>query len=435
MESQNTNPYDTLAFPRRTLDCYYRVTMSDDEVFVYMGDGGARAPENVVRLRVDPSVTSIHAFAFDQRKKLAEVELCEGLVEIGEHSFGWCDQSITKINIPASLRRINDEAFNHSIRTPIRLHDGLESIGEYAFANCIFTNFRVPSLITVIPKRILCNCRSTFSLELPHNVTFIDHHAFTDCYCLRNVAFPPNADLSNDIFGDEEDYNEMATNADIFQLFGSFAEIIRELQHRFDRLPIHFIVYYQSYHHGVLQNLIAVINMRSGQRRTLRSKLDPTGNQQDCLGMTPLHILTCSSVHDLELYRVIVDNYPTNLITEDRWGALPLLYAFWGAAPSEIIQFLLESYQSHYPDHDFNWTIMVETIGKCDTPKESIENLLHVKQMHFPDQPILISLQILHISLLVDHILKNECNFFSCADCRCVWKLLPSKFGVIISQT
>jgi hypothetical protein len=130
------------------------------------------------------------------------------------------------------------------------------------------------------------------------------------------------------------------------------------------------------------------MNMRSGQRRTLRNKLDPTGNQQDCLGMTPLHILTCSSVHDIEVYRLIVEKYPANLITEDSWGALPLLYAFWGAAPAEIIQFLLAIYQSLYPDHVFNWTMMVETMGRCDTPKERIENLLHVKQMHFPDQPI-----------------------------------------------
>ena len=104
--------------------------------------------------------------------------------------------------------------------------------------------------------------------------------------------------------------------------------------------------------------------------------------------MTPLHILACSSVHDLEVYRVIVGNYPTNLITEDRWGALPLLYAFWGAAPTEIIQFLLESYRSLYPDYEFNWTMMVDTMGRTDTPKESIENLLHFKQMHFPEQPL-----------------------------------------------
>ena len=86
--------------------------------------------------------------------------------------------------------------------------------------------------------------------------------------------------------------------------------------------------------------------MRSGQCQALRSKLDLTGNQQDCLGMTPLHIMACLSIHDIELYRLIVEKYPTNLNTKDWWGALPLLYAFWEAVPNEIIQFLLESYQS-----------------------------------------------------------------------------------------
>jgi hypothetical protein len=104
--------------------------------------------------------------------------------------------------------------------------------------------------------------------------------------------------------------------------------------------------------------------------------------------MTPLHILACSSIHNLKLYRLIVENYPANLITEDSWGALPLLYAFWGAAPTAIIQFLLESYRSLYPGHVFNWTMMVETMGRCDTPTESIENLLRVRQMHFPEQPL-----------------------------------------------
>jgi len=357
----------------------------DTEVFVYTGEGGIAVPRDVFRARVDPSVTSIPAQAFNQRKKLAEVELCEGLVEIGDCSFDWCDHSITKINIPNSLRRIKDYAFAGSLRTPICLHDGIESIGRGAFAYCIFTNFRVPSLITVIPESMLSNCRAMFSLELSENMREIRNAALRYCRCLRNVAFPPNAVFGDDIFIDE-DYNEMT---DLQRLFGnSNARIIFALQHRFDGLPIHSIVYYQSYNPGVLQNLISATNMRSGQRRTLRSKLDPTGNQQDCLGMTPLHILTCSSVHDLELYRLIVEKYPTNLITEDRWGALPLLYAFWGAAPNKIIHFLVKSYESLYPDHIFNWTMMVETMGRCDTPNERIENLLCVKQVHYPEQPI-----------------------------------------------
>jgi hypothetical protein len=357
---------------------------NDSEVFIYTGNGGERVPDDVVRVRVDPSVTSIPVCAFYERKKLTEVELCEGVVEIGLSSFGFCDYSITKISIPTSLRRIRDWAFRDSLQCPIRLHDGIESIGEGAFANCIFTNFRIPPLITVIPERMLYCCMPIFSVELSESLREIRALAFFSCFCLRNVAFPTDVVFGDDIFIDKY----MDIISDLQHLFGSNASIIWELQHRFDRLPIHSIVYYQSYHQGVLQILIAAINLRSGQRRTLRSKLDPTGNQQDCLGMTPLHILACSSMHNLEVYRLIVDKYPVNLITEDRWGATPLLYAFWGAAPAEIIQFLLESYTTFYPGHVFNWTMMVETMGRCDTPKESIENLLSVKQMHFPDQPI-----------------------------------------------
>jgi hypothetical protein len=345
---------------------------TDAEVFVYTGDGGAEIPKDVVRVRVDPSIASITARAFNQRMKLAKVEPCEGVVEIGEHSFSGCHHSIMKINIPTSLRRIKNYAFSLSLRCPICLHDDIESIGEGAFAYCIFTNFRVPPLITVIPERMLYECLSIFSLEFPEDITGIRSGAFHNCYCLRNVAFPLNADIGDNIFAGRRDATEQY---DLQLLFRSDIEAIRELQHRFDGLLIHRILYYQSYHEGVLQNLAAI-------------QLDATGNQQDCLGMTPLHILACSSAHNIEVYHLIVEKYPTNLITEDRWGTLPLLYAFWGAAPAEIIQFLLESYQSLYPDHVLNWTMMVEMMGRTDTPKESIENLLCVKQMHFPDQPI-----------------------------------------------
>ena len=181
-------------------------------------------------------------------------------------------------------------------------------------------------------------------------------------------------------------------------------------------------------------------NIILGGNATLRNKLDPTGNHQDCLGMTPLHILACSSVQNPEIYRVMVEKYPTNLIAEDRWGALPLLYAFWGAAPVEIIQFLLASYKSLYPGHVFNWTMMVKTLGRCDTPKERIEILLCARQMFFPEQSIdweylLNELAIpsnCHLSVV---LLQEQMHFlFMCVmvSWQSVWKLFPSKFGVIV---
>jgi hypothetical protein len=69
--------------------------LADNEVFVYIEGKGGINPDDVVHVRVDPSVTSIPANSIYQRKKLTEVELCEGLVEIGEWSFAGCDHSPT----------------------------------------------------------------------------------------------------------------------------------------------------------------------------------------------------------------------------------------------------------------------------------------------------------------------------------------------------
>ena len=103
------------------------------------------------------------------------------------------------------------------------------------------------------------------------------------------MEFPPNADFGADIFiGTGFDLN-----TDLQLLFGSEARIVFELQHRFNSQPIHKLVYYHSYHQGVLQLLLDAINSRSSQRLTQGCKLDPAGNQQDCLCMTPLHILAC----------------------------------------------------------------------------------------------------------------------------------------------
>ena len=42
---------------------------SEDGVFVFMGEGGPRVPDDVVHVRVDPSVTVIPDRAFKDRKK------------------------------------------------------------------------------------------------------------------------------------------------------------------------------------------------------------------------------------------------------------------------------------------------------------------------------------------------------------------------------
>ena len=171
--------------------CGHSIT-KDAKVFVYTGDGGAAIPEDVVHVQVDPSVTSIPASAFHSRKKLNEVEL-------------W---KLGKVPLPAAAIR------------SIRLHDGIESIGRGAFAACIFTNFRVPPLITSISKGVLTNC-SMISVKIQNSTQCI-----CNCHFLQNVAFPPNAVISYNIF-----FDNPYSRSDLKELFGSETDIIRELKH------------------------------------------------------------------------------------------------------------------------------------------------------------------------------------------------------------
>jgi hypothetical protein len=317
------------------------------DVFVYIGEG-AVVPRDVVRVRIDPSVLAIPGHAFFQRCKLETIELHDGLREIGHQAFFNCQ----------ALREVHSS-------------DGVESIGTWAFSKCKFTKFRCPPLVTRIPSGMLDNCPRMFSLELPEIIIKVEGYAFGGCYSLRNIALTSNTVVAHDAFG------KFGKCQDLLQIFGTEEAIVNALRNRFNRLPVHCKMYYISYYPVVLEEIRNIIMSENGE-------LDPTGLQQDCLGMTPLHILACSTVQWLEFYQFIVDNFPGNLIVEDAWGATPLLYAIWGDAPNEIINFLVNSYQYLYPDHDFNWNDMLLTLGRASTSGIVIQNLIDIQQTLSP---------------------------------------------------
>jgi hypothetical protein len=205
-----------------------------------------------------------------------------------------------------------------------------------------------------------------FSLELVQNLIQVEGYACSGCYSLRNIAIASNAVVADCAF---------IYCTDLLHVFGTEEAIVNALQIRFAELPVHSKMYYISYY-----NTMTVDEILNAFLIGENGVIDPTGLQQDCLGMTPLHILACSTVQRLELYQLIVDNFPGNLIVEDAWGATPLLYAIWGEAPSEIIRFLINSYQSLYPDHEFDWNGMLITLGRANPPVSVIQNLLDVQQ-------------------------------------------------------
>jgi len=98
--------------------------------------------------------------------------------------------------------------------------------------------------------------------------------------------------------------------------------------------------------------------------------------------MTPLHVMACSTVQNIELYKVLVTKYPETLITEDKWGSLPLVYAVLRnaptkKAPSEIVQFLVDSYKSLYPNRQFNWNELVLNLARFESLANPTPEISH----------------------------------------------------------
>jgi len=296
-----------------------------------------------------PSTVSRIDHTFKECEKLEKVELSEGLVEIGEHTFYGC-YSMTSINIPSTVKTIGSWAFAHVPLKNLSLSDSIESIGNHAFWNWneAFAIARLPSLVTMISGS-MCRSREMFSMEIPESIEQIDGEAFNSCTTLRNLALPSNVEIGTDTFKDCLDLKEL----------GSERNIIKLLKNRFDNLPIHKKMYYQSYNQGRV--------LRSNNESLISTLDDPSIKLQDALGMTPLHILASSTIQNIELYKILIDKHPESLITEDRWGTLPLLYAVWRGAGKEIINLLIKSYQSLFPKYVFDWNLMMETLAKVST--------------------------------------------------------------------
>ena len=70
---------------------------------------------------------------------------------------------------------------------------------------------------------------------------------------------------------------------------------------------------------------------------------------------------------------------------KDKWGDIPMLYAFWCNAPKEIIHFLVKSYGSIYPDYEFDWGGLLETLAKGRVPLATIQRMVNTQLNSFPD--------------------------------------------------
>ena len=384
------------------------------EGLVRIGDKAFANCGSLRIINIPSTVTEIGNCAFDHCGKLDRVVLPEGLQTLGYYAFRCCTSlqtinippgieeieegafmacdSLVKVTLPASLRSIGVEAFEFcSELNEVHIPDNLWRISERAFMYSNITNFRISPLIgNVIDVSIVGSITSLVSLELSENVAWLednhdDNDPFTDIN-VRNIALPSGCDTTAIwCLGDFDDLGVAFP-----EIYGgdqgrNIRPALDALTHRFDNLPIHKICYYQSYHdtETTMLNLMREINPWTTNPP---GQLNTTGKQQDRLGMTPLHILACSTMQNTEMYRLLINKYPETLMIKDKWGDIPLLYALWVNAPLEVIDLLVESYKSLHPDFEFDWSGMILTLAKRYVPLANIQRLVNTQQNSFPHQ-------------------------------------------------
>ena len=179
------------------------------EEFVYMGNG-QRVPEDVVYVRINPSVTEVDDQAFRDCTQLREVVMYEGLKIIGNKAFAGCI-SLDDITIPSTVTEIEYHAFDRCTNLrKIELHEGLEKIGGGAFQECTsLQSITIPSTVTKIDAKAFWFCNTLREVRLHEGLQTIGIGAFRDCSSLERCTFPVLSTRLNNVVMAETEVNRI----------------------------------------------------------------------------------------------------------------------------------------------------------------------------------------------------------------------------------
>ena len=141
---------------------------------------------------VEEGITALGANSFYQdgkRTNIVSVTLPESLTAIQYQAFKYCGQ-LTQINIPNGVKEIGAGAFNGcgSLQT-VTLGNSVEVIGYDAFLNCYdLEQINLPASLKEIGQAAFRDCRKLTEIHIPDGVTKIEDYTFYYCHALETVT-------------------------------------------------------------------------------------------------------------------------------------------------------------------------------------------------------------------------------------------------------
>ncbi len=154
---------------------------------------------SLTKLRMPDSVTYIGESAFE-KSGLCEVVLSNNLEKIEKATFK--QTHLKRIEIPGSVKTIGAEAFSGiEALTEVVFSEGLVSIGEGAFAECLgLTRLELPNSLEIIGRRAFYGGLKNLLRPALESVKFgaalktIGEEAFYSCTQLRTIEYAGTAE-------------------------------------------------------------------------------------------------------------------------------------------------------------------------------------------------------------------------------------------------
>lgn len=126
----------------------------------------------------------------EYRHKIKKIVIKDGVTSIGKNTF-YGTYYVTEVALPKTLTKIRDYAFFYCPRLEnINLPDGLEEIGSSAFTSCKFKSIDIPDSVVKIGAMAFDTNRELTQVVLPNGLQVVGAYTFNWCSGLKEITIP-----------------------------------------------------------------------------------------------------------------------------------------------------------------------------------------------------------------------------------------------------
>ena len=161
---------------------------------------------------------------FDECNYLENVTFTSDIREIPKLAFD-LTVGLKKIEIPSSVKKIGDSAFELSAVSEIKFNEGLETIGNLAFKTWgSFEKITLPSTVKSIGEQCF-NSNKPYDIELNDGLEHVGKQAFVGEFDSKSVIIPASVtEIGEMAFGYKSYFGKKAENFTIYGYRGTAAE-------------------------------------------------------------------------------------------------------------------------------------------------------------------------------------------------------------------